>query len=115
MSSTGSCSASVVRQEMLCKTVRKRKLKITISGDCPTSKPPLFAFCVGQAALMSIAFKEGLKVSPPALQEIILSSNQDIRQVRSCFASRAINPALRAHKLSAELPWWHCVDWRSVQ
>ncbi|XP_070209411.1 replication factor C subunit 1-like isoform X2 [Littorina saxatilis] len=33
-----------------------------------------------KGALMSIVFKEGLKVSPPALQEIILSSNQDIRQ-----------------------------------
>ena len=110
MSRIGFCSASFVRQEILCKTVKKKEKGITISGDCLTSKPPLFAFCVGQAALMSIAFKEGLKVSPPALQEIILSSNQDIRQVRSCFASRAINPALRAHKLSAKLALRHCVD-----
>lgn len=30
---------------------------------------------------MSIAFKEGLKIPPPALNEVILASNQDIRQV----------------------------------
>ncbi|MGH0189878.1 UNVERIFIED_CONTAM: hypothetical protein FKN15_039780 [Acipenser sinensis] len=34
-----------------------------------------------QGAMMSIAFKEGLKVPPPALNEIILAANQDIRQV----------------------------------
>jgi hypothetical protein len=34
-----------------------------------------------QGALMSIAYKEGIKIAPPAMQEIILSSNQDIRQV----------------------------------
>ena len=31
--------------------------------------------------MMSIAFKEGLKVPPPAMNEIILGANQDIRQV----------------------------------
>ncbi|XP_016145085.1 replication factor C subunit 1-like [Sinocyclocheilus grahami] len=30
---------------------------------------------------MSIAFKEGLKIPPPALNEVILASNHDIRQV----------------------------------
>ncbi|MBN3281955.1 RFC1 factor, partial [Polyodon spathula] len=34
-----------------------------------------------KGAMMSIAFKEGLKVPPPALNEIILAANQDIRQV----------------------------------
>ncbi|NWT01896.1 RFC1 factor, partial [Mionectes macconnelli] len=34
-----------------------------------------------KGAMMSIAFKEGLKISPPAMQEIILAANQDIRQV----------------------------------
>ncbi|KAL1023984.1 hypothetical protein UPYG_G00049870 [Umbra pygmaea] len=34
-----------------------------------------------KGAMMSIAFKEGLKVPPPALNEMILASNQDIRQV----------------------------------
>lgn len=34
-----------------------------------------------QGAMMSIAFKEGLKIPPPAMQEIILAANQDIRQV----------------------------------
>lgn len=37
--------------------------------------------CVSQGAMMSIAFKEGLKIPPPAMQEIILAANQDIRQV----------------------------------
>ncbi len=31
--------------------------------------------------MMSLSFKEGLKIPPPALNEIILASNQDIRQV----------------------------------
>uniref|UniRef100_A0A8B9GYH8 Replication factor C subunit 1 n=1 Tax=Astyanax mexicanus TaxID=7994 RepID=A0A8B9GYH8_ASTMX len=34
-----------------------------------------------KGAMMSIAFKEGVKIPPPALNEIILASNQDIRQV----------------------------------
>lgn len=31
--------------------------------------------------MMSIAFKEGLNIPPPALNEIIVAANQDIRQV----------------------------------
>ncbi|KAM6132680.1 LOW QUALITY PROTEIN: replication factor C subunit 1 [Pterocles gutturalis] len=34
-----------------------------------------------KGAMMYIAFKEGLKIPPPAMQEIILAANQDIRQV----------------------------------
>ncbi|CAL1601443.1 unnamed protein product [Knipowitschia caucasica] len=34
-----------------------------------------------KAAMMSVAFKEGIKIPPPALNEIILASNQDVRQV----------------------------------
>ncbi|XP_077460805.1 replication factor C subunit 1 [Stigmatopora argus] len=34
-----------------------------------------------KGAMMSIAFKEGIKIPPPALNEIILAANQDIRQV----------------------------------
>ena len=34
-----------------------------------------------QGAMMSIAFKEGLKIPPPALNEIILAANHDVRQV----------------------------------
>ncbi|XP_060066245.1 replication factor C subunit 1-like [Ylistrum balloti] len=34
-----------------------------------------------KAAMMSIAFKEGLKIPPPALNEIILAANHDVRQV----------------------------------
>ena len=32
---------------------------------------------------MSIAFKEGLTIPAPAVNEIILAANQDIRQVRN--------------------------------
>ncbi|XP_038569412.1 replication factor C subunit 1 [Micropterus salmoides] len=34
-----------------------------------------------KGAMMSIAFKEGIKIPPPALNEMILASNQDVRQV----------------------------------
>uniref|UniRef100_A0A8D3DLY4 Replication factor C subunit 1 n=1 Tax=Scophthalmus maximus TaxID=52904 RepID=A0A8D3DLY4_SCOMX len=34
-----------------------------------------------KGAMMSLAFKEGIKIPPPALNEIILASNQDVRQV----------------------------------
>ncbi|KAB1282077.1 Replication factor C subunit 1 [Camelus dromedarius] len=40
-----------------------------------------FPFVKFQGAMMSIAFKEGLKIPPPAMNEIILGANQDIRQV----------------------------------
>lgn len=40
--------------------------------------------------MMSLAFKEGIKIPPPALNEIILASNQDVRQVKTkrSFLSR---------------------------
>lgn len=41
-----------------------------------------FGTCYVQGAMMSVAFKEGLKIPPPAMNEIILGANQDIRQVR---------------------------------
>ena len=34
-----------------------------------------------QAAMMSLAYKEGIKIPPPALNEVISAANQDIRQV----------------------------------
>ncbi|XP_031800123.1 replication factor C subunit 1 [Sarcophilus harrisii] len=34
-----------------------------------------------KGAMMSVAFKEGLKIPPPAMNEIILGANHDIRQV----------------------------------
>ncbi|XP_073502084.1 replication factor C subunit 1 isoform X2 [Phyllobates terribilis] len=34
-----------------------------------------------KGAMMSVAFKEGLKIPPPAMNEVILGANQDIRQV----------------------------------
>lgn len=49
--------------------------------------------CVLQGAMMSIAFKEGLKIPPPAMQEIILAANQDIRQVSANSASVSIQKA----------------------
>ena len=49
--------------------------------------------CVLQGAMMSIAFKEGLKIPPPAMQEIILAANQDIRQVSASSASVSIQRA----------------------
>lgn len=33
-----------------------------------------------QSAMMSICFKEGIKISPEALSQLIVSSGQDIRQ-----------------------------------
>lgn len=35
--------------------------------------------------MLSIAFKEGLKIPPPAMNEIILGANQDIRQVNYIY------------------------------
>lgn len=34
-----------------------------------------------KGAMMSLAYKEGIKIPPPALNEMILASNQDVRQV----------------------------------
>lgn len=47
--------------------------------------------------MMSIAFKEGLKIPPPAMQEIILAANQDIRQVSTHSASVTIQIAHYVH------------------
>ena len=48
------------------------------------SSPSLVSFFLPilQGAMMSLAFKEGIKIPPPALNEIILASNQDVRQVK---------------------------------
>ncbi|XP_021496347.1 replication factor C subunit 1 isoform X2 [Meriones unguiculatus] len=48
-----------------------------------------------KSAMLSIAFKEGLKIPPPAMNEIILGANQDIRQVlhnlsMCCVQSKAL-------------------------
>lgn len=34
-----------------------------------------------QGAMMSVCFKEGLKISSEALEEVIINANQDVRQV----------------------------------
>ena len=36
--------------------------------------------------MMSVAFKEGVKIDPHALQEIILACNNDIRQVTNNYS-----------------------------
>ena len=38
-------------------------------------------YTIFQGAMMSMCYKEGVKIPPPALNEIISASNQDIRQV----------------------------------
>ncbi|XP_075715332.1 replication factor C subunit 1 isoform X2 [Rhinoderma darwinii] len=48
-----------------------------------------------KGAMMSVAFREGLKIPPPAMNEVILGANQDIRQVLHnlsmwCASSRAL-------------------------
>ncbi|KAM4049422.1 replication factor C subunit 1 [Anomaloglossus baeobatrachus] len=48
-----------------------------------------------KGAMMSVAFKEGLKIPPPAMNEVILGANQDIRQVLHnlsmwCASSKAL-------------------------
>lgn len=50
-----------------------------------------FLFCVfpvadspsHKGALMSVVFKEGLNIKPPALDQIIMGANNDVRQVSS--------------------------------
>ena len=44
-----------------------------------------------QSAMMSLAFKEGVKIPPPALNEVILAANQDIRQVSWSLLFRSQN------------------------
>ncbi|XP_029460987.1 replication factor C subunit 1 [Rhinatrema bivittatum] len=49
-----------------------------------------------KGAMMSIAYKEGLKIPPPAMNEIILAANQDIRQVLHnlsmwCVRTKSLN------------------------
>ena len=39
---------------------------------------------------MSIAFKEGLKIPPQAMEQIILGANQDVRQVCQHFVSKIL-------------------------
>lgn len=40
-----------------------------------------------KAAMMSLAFKEGVRIPPPALHEIIVAANQDVRQVSNFFSN----------------------------
>ena len=37
-----------------------------------------------RGAMMSVCFKEGVKITPNALAEIIMASGQDVRQVYTC-------------------------------
>lgn len=56
-----------------------------------------------QGAMMSIAFKEGLKIPPPAMHEIILAANQDIRQVSASSALVLVQKVWS--------PWLQCGIW----
>ena len=51
------------------------------------TKKHLLFFLTFQASMMSIAYKEGIKIPPPALNEMILASNQDVRQVKKVKTS----------------------------
>lgn len=54
---------------------------------------------------MSIAFKEGIRIPPPALNEIILASNQDVRQVKK--SKRQLITSLRwLCPVVTSLPLW---------
>lgn len=65
---------------------------------------------------MSLAFKEGIKIPPPALNEIILASNQDVRQVKKTeyhkFTLRFLSLCLPSHRaLCISFRWfttWAC-------
>ena len=57
-----------------------------------------FNFCVFKGAMMSVAFKEGLKIPPQAMEQIIIGANQDVRQVSlpwtalmSCLSCKVIS------------------------
>lgn len=63
--------------------------------------------CVLQGAMMSIAFKEGLKIPPPAMQEIILAANQDIRQVSANSTSVSIQRACHIQVLDFNVVFGH--------
>lgn len=57
-----------------------------------------------QAALMSIACKEGLSISPAIVQEIVMASNQDVRQALhnlSLWSSRAKSMSVAQVKADA--------------
>lgn len=55
--------------------------------------------------MMSIAFKEGIRIPPPALNEIILASNQDVRQVKK--SKRQLITSLRwLCPVVTSLPLW---------
>lgn len=57
--------------------------------------------------MMSIAFKEGIRIPPPALNEIILASNQDVRQVKK--SKRKLITRLRwLCPVVTSLPPYHC-------
>ena len=67
---------------------RRHAAPEAVDTDCDVSAPlganiaALTRVCFAlQSAMMSMAFKEGIKVPPPALNEIILAANQDVRQV----------------------------------
>ncbi|XP_041360939.1 replication factor C subunit 1-like isoform X2 [Gigantopelta aegis] len=64
----------------ICNDRNSMKMR-TLSNHCfdlRFSKPRVEQI---KGAMMSLAYKEGLTISPPALNEIILAANHDIRQI----------------------------------
>ncbi|XP_028039481.1 replication factor C subunit 1 [Bombyx mandarina] len=47
-----------------------------------------------RAAMMSICFKEGIKVAPDVLTQLIVASNQDVRQTLNLLSMWAVDEAL---------------------
>lgn len=44
--------------------------------------------------MMSICFKEGIKVAPDVLTQLIVASNQDVRQTLNLLSMWAVDEAL---------------------
>lgn len=43
--------------------------------------------------MLSICFKEGIKIPPDVLSQLIVSSNQDVRQTLNLLSMWAIDPS----------------------
>ena len=63
---------------MFCRSSQKMRSLVNYCFDLRFQRPRVEQIT---SAVMSICFKEGLKVQAPAVQAIIRSCNQDIRQV----------------------------------
>ena len=62
--------------------------------DVPVDFPQrlsFISFFLFQAFAMKVAFREGLKIPPPAMEQIIIGANQDIRQVININSQYKLN------------------------